>query len=53
MVNLGDAQCSQVRLNGADVLESLAYARACNTYHRSGLLQEAALLMVESRHVQF
>ncbi|KAG1366387.1 DNA repair protein RAD51 [Cocos nucifera] len=37
-------------LNGADVLENVAYARAYNTDHQSRLLLEAASMMVETRH---
>ncbi|OAY81582.1 DNA repair protein RAD A [Ananas comosus] len=40
-------------LNGADVLENVAYARAYNTDHQSRLLLEAASMMVETRHVIF
>ncbi|OAY73225.1 DNA repair protein RAD [Ananas comosus] len=40
-------------LNGADVLENVAYARAYNTDHQSRLLLEAASMMVETRHVVF
>ncbi|TVU50197.1 hypothetical protein EJB05_01559, partial [Eragrostis curvula] len=36
-------------LNGADVLENVAYARAYNTDHQSRLLLEAASMMVETR----
>uniref|UniRef100_A0A7N0V1K5 DNA repair protein RAD51 homolog n=1 Tax=Kalanchoe fedtschenkoi TaxID=63787 RepID=A0A7N0V1K5_KALFE len=36
-------------LNGADVLENVAYARAYNTDHQSRLLVEAASMMVETR----
>ncbi|KAJ0933209.1 putative ATP diphosphatase [Helianthus annuus] len=36
-------------LNGNDVLENVAYARAYNTDHQSRLLLEAASLMVETR----
>ncbi|CAL1390130.1 unnamed protein product [Linum trigynum] len=36
-------------LNGADVLENVAYARAYNTDHQSQLLIQAASMMVESR----
>ncbi|CAI0401945.1 unnamed protein product, partial [Linum tenue] len=36
-------------LNGADVLENVAYARAYNTDHQSRLLLSAASMMVESR----
>ncbi|CAH9115351.1 unnamed protein product [Cuscuta epithymum] len=36
-------------LNGADVLENVAYARAYNTDHQSRLLIEAASMMVETR----
>eukprot|EP00257_Ricinus_communis_P015055 XP_015572892.1 DNA repair protein RAD51 homolog [Ricinus communis] len=35
-------------LNGADVLENVAYARAYNTDHQSRLLLEAASMMVET-----
>ncbi|XP_074556819.1 DNA repair protein RAD51 homolog 1-like [Curcuma longa] len=35
-------------LNGADVLENVAYARAYNTDHQSRLLLEAASMMVEA-----
>ncbi|CAI0401944.1 unnamed protein product, partial [Linum tenue] len=37
-------------LNGADVLENVAYARAYNTDHQSRLLLSAASMMVESRY---
>ncbi|MED6188718.1 recombinase rad51 [Stylosanthes scabra] len=41
-------------LNGADVLENVAYARAYNTDHQSRLLLEAASMMVEtSEEAQF
>ncbi|MFS7933780.1 DNA repair protein RAD51 [Helianthus anomalus] len=36
-------------LNGNDVLENVAYARAYNTDHQSRLLLEAASMMVETR----
>eukprot|EP01018_Ginkgo_biloba_P027800 Gb_14443 [translate_table: standard] len=36
-------------LNGADVLENVAYARAYNTDHQSRLLLEAASMMAETR----
>jgi hypothetical protein len=36
-------------LNGDDVLENVAYARAYNTDHQSRLLLEAASMMVETR----
>nr|CAB3465939.1 unnamed protein product [Digitaria exilis] len=36
-------------LNGADVLENVAYARAYKTDHQSRLLLEAASMMVETR----
>ncbi|GJS54523.1 DNA repair protein RAD51 [Tanacetum coccineum] len=36
-------------LNGTDVLENVAYARAYNTDHQSRLLLEAASMMVETR----
>lgn len=36
-------------LNGADVLENVAYARAYNTDHQSRLLLEAASMMLETR----
>ncbi|TYI25296.1 hypothetical protein ES332_A05G040300v1 [Gossypium tomentosum] len=39
-------------LNGADVLENVAYARAYNTDHQSRLLLEAASMMVETRYCQ-
>ncbi|CAN0901220.1 DNA repair protein RAD51 homolog, partial [Linum grandiflorum] len=38
-------------LNGADVLENVAYARAYNTDHQSRLLLEAASMMVETRSI--
>ncbi|KAG6411611.1 hypothetical protein SASPL_129694 [Salvia splendens] len=38
-------------LNGADVLENVAYARAYNTDHQSRLLLEAASMMVETRYL--
>lgn len=40
-------------LNGADVLENVAYARAYNTDHQSRLLLEAASMMVETRYFLF
>ncbi|KAL6974668.1 recombinase rad51 [Sarracenia purpurea var. burkii] len=40
-------------LNGADVLENVAYARAYNTDHQSRLLLEAASMMVETRYCLF
>ncbi|GAU30628.1 hypothetical protein TSUD_62480 [Trifolium subterraneum] len=36
-------------LNGADVLENVAYARAYNIDHQSRLLLEAASMMVDTR----
>eukprot|EP00850_Spirogloea_muscicola_P010578 SM000062S19964 [mRNA] locus=s62:578413:588150:- [translate_table: standard] len=36
-------------LNGSDVLDNIAYARAYNTDHQSNLLIEAASMMSESR----
>ncbi|KMZ69144.1 hypothetical protein ZOSMA_220G00190 [Zostera marina] len=36
-------------LNGPDVLENIAYARAYNTDHQSRLLVEAASMMVDTR----
>ncbi|WVZ51042.1 hypothetical protein U9M48_002233 [Paspalum notatum var. saurae] len=38
-------------LNGADVLENVAYARAYNTDHQSRLLLEAASMMIETRQI--
>lgn len=40
-------------LNGADVLENVAYARAYNTDHQSRLLLEAASMMVENKASSF
>lgn len=37
-------------LNGADVLDNVAYARAYNTDHQMKLLYEAASMMSESRY---
>lgn len=42
-------ECYRFGLNGADVLENVAYARAYNTDHQSRLLLEAASMMVETR----
>ena len=42
---------SRFGLNGADVLENVAYARAYNTDHQSRLLLEAASMMIETRQV--
>lgn len=42
--------CCRYGLNGADVLENVAYARAYNTDHQSRLLLEAASMMVETRY---
>lgn len=36
-------------MNGADVLDNVAYARAYNTDHQMKLLYEAASMMSESR----
>lgn len=47
IVNVLD--CSRFGLNGTDVLENVAYARAYNTDHQSRLLLEAASMMVETR----
>lgn len=43
------SECCRFGLNGADVLENVAYARAYNTDHQSRLLLEAASMMVETR----
>ncbi|XP_071678312.1 uncharacterized protein [Lolium perenne] len=40
-------------LNGADVLENVAYARAYNTDRQSRLLPEATSMMIETRQVHF
>lgn len=40
-------------MNGNDVLENVAYARAYNTDHQSRLLLEAASMMVETRFFFF
>lgn len=45
-----DIECFRFGLNGADVLENVAYARAYNTDHQSRLLLEAASMMVETRY---
>ena len=37
-------------MNGNDVLENVAYARAYNTDHQFALLIQAAAMMVESRY---
>ena len=37
-------------LNGADVLDNVAYARAYNTDHQSQLLLQAAAMMSETRY---
>ena len=42
-------ECCRFGLNGADVLENVAYARAYNTDHQSRLLLEAASMMVETK----
>lgn len=44
--------CYRFGLNGADVLENVAYARAYNTDHQSRLLLEAASMMVETRYTE-
>jgi len=38
-------------LNGADVLDNVAYARAYNSDHQSQLLVQAAAMMAEARSV--
>ena len=48
MINV--IECFRFGLNGADVLENVAYARAYNTDHQSRLLLEAASMMVETRY---
>lgn len=45
--------CCRFGLNGADVLENVAYAQAYNTDHQSRLLLEAASMMVETRYYLF
>lgn len=49
---INDISVSSLRfgLNGADVLENVAYARAYNTDHQSRLLLEAASMMIETRY---
>lgn len=46
-----DIGCCRFGLNGVDVLENVAYARAYNTDHQSRLLLEAASMMVETRYL--
>lgn len=46
---ISGATCCRYGLNGPDVLENVAYARAYNTDHQSRLLLEAASMMVETR----
>lgn len=41
-------ECYRFGLNGVDVLEKVAYARAYITNHQSRLLLEAASMMVET-----
>lgn len=53
MFGIDSEYCSMLcrfGLNGADVLENVAYARAYNTDHQSRLLLEAASMMVETRY---
>lgn len=37
-------------MNGNDVLDNVAYARAFNTDHQTQLLTQAAAMMAESRY---
>lgn len=46
---ISGVKCCRYGLNGPDVLENVAYARAYNTDHQSRLLLEAASMMVETR----
>jgi len=48
-VVISGVKCCRYGLNGPDVLENVAYARAYNTDHQSRLLLEAASMMVETR----
>lgn len=40
-------------LNGEEVLDNVAYARAYNADHQNALLIQASALMAESRYVSF
>ena len=53
ILTLGTCEPCRFGLNGADVLENVAYARAYNTDHQSRLLLEAASMMVEARYLRF
>lgn len=45
------AVARRFNLNGEEVLENVAYARAFNTDHQSELLVQASAMMSESRYV--
>lgn len=44
------AVAERYSLNGNDVLDNVAYARAYNTDHQSQLLVQASAMMAESRY---
>jgi len=44
------ATAERYGLNGADVLDNVAYARAYNTDHQTQLLMQAAAMMTETRY---
>jgi DNA repair protein RAD51 len=44
------AVAERFKLNGSDVLDNVAYARAYNTDHQTQLLVQAASMMAESRY---
>lgn len=43
------AVAERYKMNGQDVLDNVAYARAYNTDHQTQLLLQAAAMMAESR----
>lgn len=45
------ASAERYKLNGNEVLDNVAYARAYNTDHQTQLLIQAAAMMTESRYV--
>ena len=42
--------CVRYGLNGGDVLDNVAYARAYNSDHQTQLLLQASAMMAESRY---
>lgn len=46
------ATAERYKLNGSDVLDNVAFARAYNTDHQTQLLTQASAMMTESRYTK-